>query len=213
MRFFVCLITTLTPAVALAGGNDGFVPLFNGKTLDGWEVREFKGGDKDKWSVVDGVLTAKPGSGWIGTTKMYGDFVLRLEWRIPVNGNSGVFLRVPDVKTKVSPSGLGMEIQVLDDDGPQHKGKIKDTQKSGSLYGFVPPSKAVNKGPGVWNRYEITCKGDLVTVVFNGEKVVEGDMSKFPELDKRPRKGFIGLQNHSTGVEYRNIEIKVLDGK
>ena len=81
---------------------------------------------------------------------------------------------------------------MLDDDGPQHKGKIKDTQKSGSLYGFVPPSKAVNKGPGVWNRYEITCKGNLVSVVFNGEKVVEGDMSKFPELDKRPRKGFIG---------------------
>jgi hypothetical protein len=67
------------------------------------------------------------------------------------------------------------------------------------------------RGAGEWNRYEITCKGNLVTVVFNGEKVAEGDMSKFPELDKRPRRGFIGLQNHSTGVEYRNIHIKVLD--
>src|SRR5207237_8251698 len=127
IRSLLCLLMLLTPALANAGEKDGFVPLFNGKTLDGWEVREFKNGDKDKWSVVDGVLTAKPGSGWIGTTKMYGDFVLRLEWRIPVNGNSGVFLRVPDVKTKVSPSGLGMEIQVLDDDGPQDKGKSQAT--------------------------------------------------------------------------------------
>jgi hypothetical protein len=211
MRGLVVVSMLLMPTVLHAGEKDGFIPLFNGKNLDGWEVREFRDGDKDKWSVVDGILTAKPGSGWIGTTRMYGDFVLRLEWRIPVNGNSGVFLRVPDVKTKVSPSQLGMEIQILDDDGPQHKGKIKDTQKSASLYGFVPASKAVSKGPKEWNRYEITCKGNLVTVVFNGDKVVEGDMSKFPELDKRPRKGFIGLQNHSTGVEFRKVEIKVLD--
>ncbi len=211
MRPLVCLLILLAPVLAQAG--DDFVPLFNGKDLDGWEVREHNAGDKDKWSAVNGILTAKPGSGWIGTTKMYGDFVLRLAWRIPVNGNSGVFLRVPDVKTKDSPSQLGMEIQVLDDTGPAYKGKLKDWQYSGSLYGFVPPSKSVYKGAGEWNRYEITCKGDLVTVVFNGEKVVEADMSKFPELDKRPRRGFIGLQNHGTGVEYREIQIKVLQGK
>jgi hypothetical protein len=194
-------------------GTDDFKPLFNGKDLDGWRVREFKSGDKDRWSAIEGVLTARPGSGWIGTTQMYGDFVLRLEWRIPVNGNSGVFLRVPDVETRVSPSQLGMEIQVLDDTGPAYKGKLKDWQFSGSLYGFVPPRKSVYKGPNEWNRYEITCKGDQVIVVFNGERVVEADMSRFPELAKRPRRGFIGLQNHSTGVEYRKIEIKVMDGK
>src|SRR5262249_34484099 len=119
---------------------------------------------------------------------------------------------VPDVKSKVSPSQLGMEIQVLDDTGPAYKGKLKDWQYSGSLYGFVPPGKSVYKS-GEWNRFEITCKGDLVSVVFNGEKIVDADMSKFPELDRRPRRGFIGLQNHSTGVEYRYIQIKVLDGK
>jgi hypothetical protein len=203
---------TAPPLAAAAGGNEGFVPLFNGKDLDGWEVRETRPGDKEKWSAKGGVLTAMPGSGWIGTTKMYADFVLHLEWRIPVNGNSGVFLRVPDVKSKASPSQLGMEIQVLDDTGPAYKGKLKDWQYSGSLYGFVPPSKSVYKS-GEWNRFEITCNGDQVTVVFNGEKVVEADMSKFPELDKRPRRGFIGLQNHGSGVEYRNVQIKGLNGK
>ncbi len=209
MRLIAGIAILLTPALAQAG--DGFVPFFNDKNLDGWRVREYRAGDKDKWSLHDGVLTAKPGSGWIGTTRMYGDFVLRLEWRIPTNGNSGVFLRVPDVKTTVSPSQLGMEIQVLDDTGPAYKGKLKAWQYSGSLYHFVPASKSMYK-PGEWNRYEITCKGDRVVVVFNGAKVVDADMSKFPELAKRPRRGFIGLQNHSTGVEYRKIEIKMLDG-
>jgi hypothetical protein len=210
MRALACLTIILLPALADAG--DGFVPLFSGKDLDGWRVHEFRSGDKDKWSAHDGILSAKPGSGWIGTTKMYGDFILRLEWRIPPGGNSGVFLRVPDVDRKVSPSGLGMEIQVLDDTAPEYKGKLKGYQYSGSLYNFVPASKAMYR-PGAWNRFEITCKGDRVVVVYNGEKVVDADMSKHPDLAKRPRRGFIGLQNHSTGVEYRKIEIKELDAK
>ncbi len=213
MRPIRYLVILLLPVATARGGDDGFVPLFNGRDLDGWEVRAFRPGDHDKWSAENGILKARPGSGWIGTTKMYGDFVLRLQWRIPVNGNSGVFLRVPDVKTKVSPSQLGMEIQILDDTGKEYKGKLKDWQYSGSLYGFVPPSKSAYQGPDVWNRYEITCKGDRVTVVFNGETVVDADVRKFPELDRRPRRGFIGLQNHSTGVEFRDIRIKVLDGK
>src|SRR5262249_19788428 len=119
---------------------------------------------------------------------------------------------VPDVDKKVSPSGLGMEIQVLDDNAPEYKGKLKDYQYSGSLYHFVPASKSMYR-PGEWNRYEITGKGDQVIVVYNGEKVGDADRSKFPDLARRPRGGFIGLQNHSTGVEYRKIEIRVLEGK
>ena len=92
-----------------------------------------------------------------------------------------------------------------------YKGKLKPWQYSGSLYGVVPVSKRVYKGPNEWNAFEIVCIGDKVTVVFNGEKVVEADMGKEPELMKRPRKGSIGLQNHSTGVEFRNIRIKALD--
>jgi hypothetical protein len=118
---------------------------------------------------------------------------------------------VPDVETDTLPTFTGMEIQVLDDDGPQYKGKLKPWQYSGSIYGVVPAGKRVYKGAGEWNRFEITCKGDRVTVVFNGEKVAEADMAKEPELAKRPRKGFIGLQNHGSAVEYRNVEIKVLD--
>jgi hypothetical protein len=211
MRFAACLITVLIPTVALAQTKDGFVPLFNGKDLEGWEVREARAGDKDKWSVKDNLLVAKPGGGWIGTKKMYGDFVLKVEWKIFDGGNSGVFLRVPDVKSKESPSALGMEIQILDDNAKQYKDKLKPYQYCGGLYHFQGVSKKMFKGAGTWNAYEITCKGPLIQVVFNGEKVIDADATKDDLLNKRPRKGFIGLQNHGTGVEFRNVMIKSMD--
>ena len=209
MLRFILVPMLLTPCVVNAQDKDGFVPLFNGKDLDGWKVRGSKA-DEDNWSFKDGVLVAKPGGGWIGTTKMYGDFILKVEWRIFEHGNSGVFLRVPDVKSKESPSYLGMEIQILDDNSPKYKG-LKPYQYCGGLYHFQGPSKKMFKGAGEWNSYEITCKGDLIQVVFNGEKVIDADASKDAVLNKRPRRGFIGLQNHNTGVEFRDLMIKSLD--
>jgi hypothetical protein len=202
---FILALAALGPAPVRAG--DGFIPLFNGKDLSGWQAKG--GGKLESWSVKDGVLTAQAGRGWLATKAMYGDFVLRAEWRLPKKGNSGVFLRVPDIDTKVSPSQTAMEIQILDDGDPAYA-KIKPYQYSGSLYGFVPRAKAVYR-PNEWNRYEITCHGDRVVVVFNEEKVVDADLTKFPELLKRPKRGFIGLQNHGSAVEFRKVEIKVLE--
>ena len=135
MRTLAIFALALAPAFAIGQTRDGFVPLFNGKDLDGWEVREARAGDKDKWTVTDNLLVAKPGGGWIGTKKMYGDFVLRLEWKIFDGGNSGVFLRVPDVKSKESPSYLGLN-QILDDNAKQYKDKLKPYQYCGGLYHF-----------------------------------------------------------------------------
>ncbi len=204
-RCLFVLFVAATPALA---DDKGFTPLFNGKNLDGWQAKG--GGRLDDWSVKDGLLVAKPGHGWLGTKQMYGDYVVRVTWRLPgKNGNSGVFLRVPDIESKESPSSYAMEIQILDDDGPAYK-KLEPYQYSGSLYHFVPRSKAMYK-PGEWNTFEITCKGDKVIVVYNGEKVVDADMTMFPDLNKRPRRGLIGLQNHGTPVEFREVMIKVLD--
>jgi hypothetical protein len=212
---FELLAATLLSLAAMAArgaeDDEGFVPLFNGKDLTGWTMRGYKKAANDQWTVRDGVLAAKPGSGWLGTEKMYGDFVLRLEWRVPTNGNSGVYLRVPDIETDTLPTWTGVEVQILDDDGPAYKGKIKDYQHSGSIYEFVPAGKRVYKGAGEWNRFEITCKGERISVVYNGEKVAEAYAAKDAKLAKRPRKGFIGLQYHETAVEFRNISIRVLD--
>jgi Domain of Unknown Function (DUF1080) len=210
MRAVAGLIVLLLPAAVSAQTQDGFVPLFNGQDLDGWEVRESTPGDKDKWSFKDNVLVAKRGGGWIGTKKMYGDFALKVEWRIFEGGNSGVFIRVPDIKSKESPSALGLEIQILDDNAPKYKG-LKPYQYCGGLYHFQGPSKKMFKGAGAWNSYEITCKGESIVVVFNGEKVIDADAGKDAALAKRPRRGFIGLQNHNSDVEFRKVMIKSLE--
>src|SRR5262249_43813206 len=74
------------------GPPEGFEQLFNGKDLSGWRVNE--GGRLDRWGAGGGLLFTKgAGGGWLMTEKEYGDFELRLEFKVPRAGNSGVALR------------------------------------------------------------------------------------------------------------------------
>ena len=213
MRLFPLLAIALLPFAARAQDRPAeFQPLFDGKSLTGWVVKGDAGkpAPEDEWSITNGVLTAKPGHSWLSTEKMYGDFILRLEWRVPENGNSGVFIRVPELKPGQQPYVEGIEIQVLDDQGPQYKGKLKEWQYAGSIYGAVAAKDTGYKGPGQWNALEITCRGGSIEVAMNGNKAAAAEMDKVETLKSRPRRGYIGLQNHGTPVEYRKIEIKVL---
>jgi hypothetical protein len=205
----VCVLSL----VAVTSRAADFTPLFGGKSLDGWVVKGEPGQEapQGEWLVQDGVLTAKPGHSWLSTDKMYGNFTLRLQWRVPENGNSGVFIHVPDLKQGEQPYVQGIEIQVLDDAGPEYKGKLKPWQYAGSIYGAVAAENSGYTGKGEWNTFEITCRGSSIEVVMNGNKVAVADAEKIETLKSRPRRGYIGLQNHGTPVEYQKIEIKVLD--
>jgi hypothetical protein len=192
---------------------EGFVPLFNGKDLTGWKQYQ---GRTDNWRVEDGLLvcTGKGGGGWLGTEREYADLVLRLEYRLKPGGNSGVYLRAPE-KGRISQ--VGMEIQILDDHDPRYeKMNLKPYQYTGSIYGVVPPKKSAIKPAGEWNRMEITARGRHVTVVVNGEKVVDADLDHYlkdPEVAKahpglKRTTGHIGLQDHNERVEFRNLRIR-----
>src|SRR5712692_11317387 len=115
-------------SAALAADKDipeGFESLFNGKDLSGWKVNE--GGKMDVWGAEKGLLYVQGGGGgWLMTEKEYSDFELRLEFKMPEKGNSGVALRSP---MKGDPAYVGMEIQILDDDWykANYKG-LKPTQ-------------------------------------------------------------------------------------
>ncbi|MBY0232771.1 MAG: DUF1080 domain-containing protein, partial [Gemmataceae bacterium] len=129
---------------------DGFTSLFNGKDFSGWKAH---GGKIDKWSVdteAKTIHTGKGGGGWLMTEKEYGDFELRLEFKVPKGGNSGVALRSP---MKGDPAYTGMEIQILDDKG---HGKLEKWQHTGSIYGVVAASSVPTKPLGEWNKYKIT---------------------------------------------------------
>ena len=126
-------------------------PLFNGKDLTGWEsVNNSQG-----WNVKDGILyTEGTGGGWISTTREYDNFKLDLEFRVPPDGNSGVFIRAPH---KGDPAYTGMEIQVLDDYAEKYK-NLKPYQYTGSIYAVQAPDKRVTKKAGEWQKMSITCK-------------------------------------------------------
>lgn len=170
------------------------------------------------WAFTEGVLVAKDHD-TLWTKDSYGDFILDLEFKVIAESNSGVFLRSGDIKNVLS----ALEIQVHDSADGSKYGMVA------AIYDAMPPSKGAARPVGEWNRFTITCKGPQVTVVFNGETVIDANLDNWPEVKKNPdgtpnkfpvalkdfaRKGPIGLQGlHGKAqapVWYRNVKIKVL---
>ncbi|HIQ20822.1 MAG TPA: DUF1080 domain-containing protein [Planctomycetes bacterium] len=207
---FLGLALAATAACA-AETEEGFVSLFDGKTLEGWQ------GDTEGYVVEpgrEGILVCKKG-GHIFTTKEYSDFILRFEFRLEPNSNNGVGIRTP---LGVNPAYQGMEIQILDNTGSRYQ-NLKPYQFHGSIYGVVPAKRGFLKPVGQWNCEEIYCRGSHVRVTLNGHVIVDADISKIEEpMDGRPHpglkrtKGYIGFLGHGSRVEFRNIRIKELKG-
>jgi hypothetical protein len=208
----VSVLLALAPPVPAddkkEGPPPGFEALFNGKDLTGWKVHA---GKMEAWKGENGLLfTAGSGGGWLMTEKEFGDFELRLEFKLPVKGNSGVAIRAP---MQGDPAYTGMEIQLLDDEN--YKG-LRPAQFTGSIYDVVPAAKQVNKPAGEWNAMVITAKGAKVTVTVNGTKIVDANLDDFKAEHgkKHPGllrdKGHIGVQSHGTRIDYRNIFLKPL---
>ena len=175
--------------------------------------------DVSGWQFDGKELVAK-NHDTLWTKDSYGDFVLDLEFKVAKESNSGVFLRSGDIKNVLA----ALEIQVHESADGSKYGML------GAIYDAMPPSKAVGKAVGEWNRYTITCKGPQVTVVLNGETIIDANLDNWPEAGKNPdgtpnkfkkalkdyaRSGPIGLQGlHGKAqapVWYRNLKIKVLE--
>ncbi len=194
----------------------GFRPLFDGKSLDGWQRigARAKPGEKDRAFGVEGdrIVSYGEGGGWLGTERDYGDFVLRLEFRLTPDSNSGIYLRAPADTSHISRTGL--EIQVLDEDAPRHK-DIQPWQKTGAIYHVAAPKLGYLKPPGEWNRLEIRAEGPHVVIKLNGATVVDDRLDHHPDLEAehpglKRRQGRIGLQSHNGRVDFRNIQIETL---
>ena len=199
---------------ALHGGRSGqpprgFESLFNGKDLTGWKST----GNMKVWGAENGVMyVAGSGGGWLLTEKEFGDFELRLEYKMSKHSNSGVALRSP---MKGDPAYVGMEIQLIDD--LNWKG-LQTWQHTGSIYNVVPAKKDANKPIGEWNSMRIIAKGRHVMVENNGEVLVDANLDdyvaehgkKHPGISPNHTKGHVGFQSHDNRVEFRNIYVKQL---
>ncbi|MFV0604216.1 MAG: DUF1080 domain-containing protein [Niabella sp.] len=165
------------------------IKLFNGKNLSGWDAV----GGENNWVVKNGILTnAKPGANLI-TTKKFKDFKLHIEFKYPKGGNSGVYLRGRH------------EVQIEDSPKDAHPSNILYS----GVYGFLTPSEINSKGPDVWQHYDITLIGRMVTIVANGKTVISNQ--EIPGItggaldSNEGEPGPIYLQGDHQPVEFRNI--------
>ncbi|MDR3714612.1 MAG: DUF1080 domain-containing protein [Puia sp.] len=209
---------TLTPAEQQAG----WKLLFDGTTLNGWH--SYNHSATARWNVQNGTIhldKSKSGQCDITTDQAYGDFDLKLEWKISKNGNSGIIFDVVEAPKYQDPYNTGPEMQVLDNAG-HPDGKIFK-HRAGNLYDLIPSIKESVKPAGEWNQAEIIVKGGQLTTILNGVVQVKTTMwdanwvkmiagSKFrqwPDFGTF-KTGKIDLQDHTDEVWYRNIKIKQL---
>ena len=209
---YFSLLATLTLSLNLhaedlhpAADAAGFVSMFNGKDLTGWQTT-------GNWIVeADGSIALHPREGekgwqrwtaYLATEKKYRDFVLDLEFKFEPTGNSGVFMRIGDLGEPVK---TGFEVQILDTYGLEKPGH----HDCGGIVRCIGPTKNMVKPAGEWNRYTITVKGRQVKVVFNGEQVIDVNLDD-SEMKSRPNEGFIAFQDEAKRVAYRNVRIKEL---
>jgi hypothetical protein len=168
------------------------IELFSGKDLAGWKPR--LPGVKNGWLAQEGLLVnAKPGND-LRTDRTFTDFKLHAEFRYPKGSNSGIYLRGR------------YEVQIEDNYGAE-----PDSHKIGGIYGFLTPSVNAAKKAGEWQSMEITLLGRQVTIVFNGERII--DRQAIPGItggaldSDEGQPGPILLQGDHGSVEFRKLTL------
>jgi hypothetical protein len=217
------------------------ISLFNGRDLSGWKI---PAGDNSHWRVADGVIdydaeSEASGDKSLWSERDFGDFTLKVDWRIKSTPfiNTAVPIVRFDGTHKKDANGREIHISVPDSDsGIYLRGSSKAQVNiwcwpigSGEVYGYrtdasmpaavragVTPKKNADRDIGAWNAFEITMRGDRLTVVLNGEEVITS--AQLPGVAPR---GPIALQHHGEKkngtwvgppslVQFRNISIKEL---
>ena len=234
----VVLLIVLPPR---GEGASDFVSLFNGRDLTGWKI---PAGDNGHWRVVDGVIdydaeSEARGDKSLWSERSFGDFILRVDWRIKSTPyvNPAVPIIRFDGTHKKDATGREIRLSVPDSDsGIYLRGSSKSQVNiwcwptgSGEVYGYrtdtsmpaavragVTPKRNADRDVGQWNTFEITMRGDRLTVVLNGEEVIGN--AQLPGIDAR---GPIALQHHGEKkggawvappslVQFRNIAVREL---
>jgi len=195
------------------------VVLFNGKDLSQWRSQDSTAA---KWTVQNGYMEVKAGTGMIQSARGFGDVQLHIEWATPSvvkgesqeRGNSGVFL-------------MGIyELQVLD----SYQNDTYPDGQAGAIYGENPPLVNPTRGPGQWQEYDVVFRrphfkadGTLesparMTVFLNGvliqdnfELVGPTANQARPPYKAHPDKLPLKLQDHGNPVRYRNIWVRELE--
>lgn len=214
---------------------DGWMLLFDGESVDQWKGYCKDGFPEKGWKVVDGMLMCEAsgkgeagGGGDIITKEQFGNFELKLEWKISEGGNSGIFYLAREKCGEEEGQPIwksAPEMQILDNEKHPDARLGKDgNRQAGSLYDLIPAQPQNAKPAGGWNQVRILSYDGTIVHTMNGEDVVEYHLwtddwkemvanSKFKEYQDFidvAKEGHIGLQDHGNDVWFRNIKIKEL---
>ncbi len=220
----------VTPGKTNSDAPSDAIVLFDGKNLDQWTMADHRG-NPATWNVADGILTVNKRSGNIETTKLFTNYQLHVEWRIPSNitgtdqarGNSGVFL------ASLGGGDAGYELQVLD----SYKNKTYVNGQAGSIYKQFIPLVNAAKPPGEWQSYDViwtaptfnadnSVKTPARVTVFHNGILVQNNVSLLGPTQFIGQPSYKGanhgpapikLQAHgdrSEPLSYRNIWVREL---
>ncbi|HUU38029.1 MAG TPA: DUF1080 domain-containing protein [Candidatus Desulfaltia sp.] len=215
---------------------EGWRWLFDGRTLTGWRGIGQEGVPAGHWIVEEGAIKKVPGGevprqadgqpiqgGNLMTVQTYGDFELRLEWKIGRGGNSGIKYNVSEEMSRGVPppqAAIGFEYQILDDN-ENPDALVGPNRTAASLYDLIAPQNKTLRPVGEYNEARITFRQGHGEHWLNGSKVLKFDLgtpqmeefvaaSKYRDIPgfAEKRRGHIVLQDHGSAVWFRNIRIR-----
>lgn len=209
-----CLLGVVLAGL-LAAADQDFKTIYDGKSGSGWMTNTGK--PLPKTNVQEDGLNPHGSGGYLVVyEKPLRDFVLDFDYKLTPRCNSGVFVRVGDLKDPVM---TGLEVAIDDSTGT-------GMHDPGAFYDLTPPRANTQKPAGQWNHMTITAKGPNISVRLNGEDVSQIDLDKFNEPGKRPdgskhkftgvtikdfnRPGYFGFQDHGSDCWYKNVKLKEL---
>jgi hypothetical protein len=182
------LPVSMTGWIDAPSKDDGWTVLFDGSNLNNWTST-----GNANWRLYDGSVQAEIGAGFLISKKTYKDFQIKAEFWADEEANSGIFIRVTDPKNITADNSYEVNIFDKRPDPSYGTGAIVNISK------IDPMPKAANK----WNTYEITAKGDQLTVTLNGVVTADVKSNKFAS-------GPIALQSAGGVIKFRRVWIKSL---
>lgn len=221
---FSCNGTPQTNELSDEEEKEGWISLFDGKSLNGWHL--YREGNKPSvWEVGNNELFCNPTNGKehgdLVSDKEYENFDLRFEWKMAADGNSGVFINSVEKDSIPAAWFTGPEYQLL---GSAHPDIALEKKRAGCLYGFSAQKNPVSVKPAdQWNESRIKQEYGRIEFYLNDTLTATADFTlpawriaisesgfkDFPEFG-RYTKGHIVLQDWAKGVSFRNIKIKEL---
>lgn len=215
---------------------DGWKLLWDGKSTDGWRGAKLKKFPDQGWKIENGELSVlasggeeSAAGGDIVTTEKYGDFELKVDFKVREGGNSGIKYYVNTELNKGPGSSIGLEYQILDDNKhPDAKeGSHEGSRTIASLYDLIQADTHKPVNPiGEWNSAYIVSKDNHVEHWLNGMKVLEYERkskdyrklvaeSKYAKWPKfgEANEGEILLQDHGDYVSFKNVKIRPLNNR